>query len=80
MATGQVLSERLLLYVTVDSPLGSEDQGLGHSVGTTEDGCDADIEDFDGEKTSSVNDTSLDASLRRFLESSGRNSMNTSQQ
>ena len=62
-----------------DSPLGSEDQGLGHSVGTTEDGCEADIEDFDGEKISSVN-TSLDVSLKRFLQSSAQTSINTSQQ
>ena len=62
-----------------DSPIGSEDQGLGHSVGTTEDGCEADIEDFDGEKISSVN-TSLDVSLKRFLQSSAQTSINTSQQ
>ena len=68
------------LCFIVDSPLGSEDQGLGHSVGTTEDGCEADIEDFDGEKISSVN-TSLDVSLKRFLQqSSAQTSTNTSQQ
>ena len=52
---------------------GSEDQGLGHSVGTAEDGCEieegheADIEDFDAQDRVSVN-TSVNMSINTSVD------------
>ena len=67
---------------------GSEDQGLGHSVGTAEDRCEleegheADIEDFDAQERVSVNtsiNTSVDVSHIKvsFTEKSTHNQTTT---